>query len=370
MPELDRQATQVFAGKVVRKDLVRQIKVGANVPVYVLEYLLGKYCATDDPVAVEAGLRLVNSTLAESVIRPDEAMKAQSRVKERGEQTYIDKVLVRLEGTKYWAELVNFGHQFVHIPDTFVRQYERLLEGGVWAQVKVEFRGEEEVGGKVRPFFITELRPIQLAAFSFDDYCAARAKLPTEAWLDLLIRTLGFEPALFSRRVKLLMLMRLVPMVQRNFNLIELGPRGTGKSFVYRDLSPYAILVSGGKTTVANLFYNMSTRKVGLVGMWDVVAFDEVAGINFADNTAVQILKDYMESGSFSRGREEIVAEASMVFAGNINQSVEVLARTSTLFQPLPADLQDMAFIDRLHFYLPGWEMPKMRKSSSPNTTA
>ncbi len=361
MPELDRQATQVFAGKVVRKDLVRQIKVGANVPVYVLEYLLGKYCATDDPVAVEAGLRLVNSTLAESVIRPDEAMKAQSRVKERGEQTYIDKVLVRLEGTKYWAELVNFGHQFVHIPDTFVRQYERLLEGGVWAQVKVEFRGEEEVGGKVRPFFITELRPIQLAAFSFDDYCTARAKLTTEAWLDLLIRTLGFEPALFSRRVKLLMLMRLVPMVQRNFNLIELGPRGTGKSFVYRDLSPYAILVSGGKTTVANLFYNMSTRKVGLVGMWDVVAFDEVAGINFADNTAVQILKDYMESGSFSRGREEIVAEASMVFAGNINQSVEVLARTSTLFQPLPADLQDMAFIDRLHFYLPGWEMPKMR---------
>jgi len=361
MPELDRQATQVFAGKVVRKDLVRQIKVGANVPVYVLEYLLGKYCATDDPVAVEAGLRLVNSTLAESVIRPDEAMKAQSRVKERGEQTYIDKVLVRLEGTKYWAELVNFGHQFVHIPDTFVRQYERLLEGGVWAQVKVEFQGEEEVGGKVRPFFITELRPIQLAAFSFDEYCAARAKLTTAAWLDLLIRTLGFEPALFSRRVKLLMLMRLVPMVQRNFNLIELGPRGTGKSFVYRDLSPYAILVSGGKTTVANLFYNMSTRKVGLVGMWDVVAFDEVAGINFSDNTAVQILKDYMESGSFSRGREEIVAEASMVFAGNINQSVEVLTRTSTLFQPLPADLQDMAFIDRLHFYLPGWEMPKMR---------
>lgn len=361
MPELDRKVTRAFAGKVVRKDLVRQIKVGTNVPVYVLEYLLGKYCATDDPVAVEAGLRLVNSTLAESIIRPDEAMKAQSRVKERGEQTYVDKVLVRLDGTKYWAELVNFGHAFVHIPDTFVRQYERLLEGGVWAQVKVEFRGEEEVGGKVRPFFITELRPIQLASFDFEGYCAARATLTTDEWLDFLIRTIGFEPALFSRRVKLFMLMRLVPMVQRNFNLVELGPRGTGKSFVYRDLSPYSILVSGGKTTVANLFYNMSTRKVGLVGMWDVVAFDEVAGINFSDNTAVQILKDYMESGSFSRGREEIVAEASMVFAGNINQPVEVLTRTSTLFQPLPADLQDMAFIDRLHFYLPGWEMPKMR---------
>ncbi len=361
MPDLDRKVTRAFAGKVVRKDLVRQIKVGANVPVYVLEYLLGKYCATDDPAAVEAGLRLVNSTLAESIIRPDEAMKAQSRVKERGEQTYVDKVLVRLDGVKYWAELVNFGHAFVHIPDTFVRQYERLLEGGVWAQVKVEFRGEEEVGGKVRPFFITELRPIQLASFDFEGYCAARATLSTTEWLDFLIRTIGFEPALFSRRVKLFMLMRLVPMVQRNFNLIELGPRGTGKSFVYRDLSPYSILVSGGKTTVANLFYNMSTRKVGLVGMWDVVAFDEVAGINFSDNTAVQILKDYMESGSFSRGREEIVAEASMVFAGNINQPVETLVRTSTLFQPLPVDLQDMAFIDRLHFYLPGWEMPKMR---------
>jgi len=361
MPELDRKVTQIFAGKVVRKDLVRQVKVGANVPVYVLEYLLGKYCATDDPVAVEAGLRLVNSTLAESIIRPDEAMKAQSRVKERGEQTYIDKVLVRLNETKYWAELVNFGHRFIHIPDTFVRKYERLLEGGVWAQVTIEFRAEEEVGGKVRPFFITDLRPIQVAMFDFEDYCTSRAALTTDEWLDLLIRSIGFEPGLFSRRVKLYLLMRLVPMVQRNFNLVELGPRGTGKSFVYRDLSPYAILISGGKTTVANLFYNMSSRKVGLVGTWDVVAFDEVAGIQFSDSTALQILKDYMESGSFSRGREEIVAEAAMVFVGNINQPVETLVRTSTLFQPLPEALQDMAFIDRLHFYLPGWEMPKMR---------
>lgn len=361
MPELDKKVTQVFAGKVVRKDLVRQVKVGANVPTYVLEYLLGKYCATDDPVAVEAGLRMVNNTLADNIIRPDEAMKAQSRVKERGQQRYIDKVLVRLDGTKYWAEVVNFGHSFVHIPDTFVRRYERLLEGGVWAQVDIEFRGEEEVGGKVRPFFITDLKPIQVAAFSLDDYCAARTELTTDEWLDLLVRSIGFEPPQFSRRVKLLMLMRLVPMVQRNYNLVELGPRGTGKSFVYRDLSPYAILISGGKTTVANLFYNMSTRRVGLVGMWDVVAFDEVAGIRFSDKTAIQILKDYMESGSFSRGREELIAEASMVFAGNINQPVEVLVRTATLFQPLPEDMQDMALIDRLHFYLPGWEMPKMR---------
>ena len=359
--ELDRKLNDAFAGRVVRKDLVRQVKVGANAPTYVLEYLLGKYCATEDPVAVEAGLRLVNSTLAENIIRPDEAMKAQSRVKERGQQRYIDKVTVRLEGTKYWAEIVNFGQRFVHIPDTFVRQYERLLEGGVWAQVDVEFRGDEETEGKARPFFITDLKPIQLASFSLDDYRTRRQLLSTNEWLDVLVRTIGFEPAQFSRRVKLLMLMRLVPMVQRNYNLIELGPRGTGKSFVYRDLSPYAILVSGGRTTVANLFYNMSTHRVGLVGLWDVVAFDEVAGINFSDKTAVQILKDYMESGSFSRGREELVAEASMVFAGNINQPVEMLVRTSTLLQPLPEDMQDMAFIDRLHFYLPGWEMPKMR---------
>jgi ATP-dependent Lon protease len=310
---------------------------------------------------VEAGLRLVNTSLADNIIRPDEAMKAQSRVKERGSQRYIDKVLVRLDGSKYWAEIVNFGQAFVHIPDTFVRQYERLLEGGVWAQVDVEFRGEEEVSGKVRPFFITDLRPIQMASFSLDDYIAARRAFSTDEWLDFLLRTIGFEPAQFNRRVKLLFLTRLIPLVQRNFNLIELGPRGTGKSFVYRDLSPYAILVSGGKTTVANLFYNMSTRKVGLVGMWDTVAFDEVAGIQFSDKTAIQILKDYMESGSFSRGREELVAEASMVFAGNINQPVETLVRTSTLFQPLPDDMQDMALIDRLHFYLPGWEMPKMR---------
>lgn len=367
MPALDQKVTEIFAGRVVRKDLVRQVKVGANVPTYVLEYLLGKYCATNDPVAVEAGLRLVNSTLAESIIRPDEAMKAQSRVKENGEQRYIDKVLVRLDGAKYWAEIVNFGHRFIHIPDTFVRKYERLLEGGVWAQVSIEFRAEEEAGGKVRPFFITELKPIQLATFRLEDYLERRQAFTTDEWLDLLIRTIGLEPGHFSRRIKLLNLLRLVPMVQRNYNLIELGPRGTGKSYVYRDLTPYAILVSGGKTTVANLFYNMASRRVGLVGMWDVVAFDEVAGIHFSDKTAIQILKDYMESGSFSRGREEIVAEASMVFAGNINQPVEVLTRTGTLFQPLPEEMQDMALIDRLHFYLPGWEVPKMRNEFLTN---
>lgn len=360
MPELDAKATDIFAGRVVRKDLVRQVKVGANVPTYVLEYLLGKYCATDDPAAIEAGMRLVNSTLSESIIRPDEAMKAQSRVKEQGKQRYIDKVLVRLEGTKYWAELVNFGNRFIHIPDRVVREHERVLQGGVWAQVDLEFRGEEEVGGKARPFFITAFEPIQLAALSLEDFQERRAEFTTDEWTDFLIRSMGLEPSHFNRRVKLHMLLRMVPLVQRNFNLIELGPRGTGKSFVYRDLSPYAILISGGKTTVANLFYNMATRRIGLVGLWDTVAFDEVAGIKFDDKTAIQILKDYMESGSFSRGREELVAESSIVFAGNINQPVDVLVRAGTLFQPLPEDMQDMALIDRIHFYLPGWEMPKM----------
>lgn len=358
---LDQKSTQVFSGRVVRKDLVRRVKVGANVPVYVLEYLLGKYCATDDPVAIEAGLRLVDRTIAENIIRPDEAMKAQSRVKERGEMLFIDKVMVRLDGTKYWAEMVNFGHNYLHISDSVVRKYDRLLEGGVWAQVTVEYREDEEVGGKARPFVITELNPIQLASFDINDYVTRRSELSTDEWLDLMIRTIGMEPSQYERRAKLLMLIRLIPMVQRNYNLIELGPRGTGKSFVYRDLSPYSILVSGGKTTVPNLFYNMSTRKVGLVGMWDVVAFDEVAGIKFDDKSAIQILKDYMESGSFSRGREELVAEASIVFAGNLNQPVEVLARTSTLLQPLPDEMQDMALIDRIHYYLPGWELPKMR---------
>lgn len=361
---LDQKVAAVFPGKVVRKDLVRQIKVGANAPGYVLEYLLGKYCATDDPIAVAAGLRLVNATLADSTIRPDEAMKAQSRVKERGAQSFIDKVLVRLDGRKYWAQVVNFGNGFVHIPDELVRRYERLLEGGVWAQVDIEYRdeeAEESASAKIRPFYITDLRPIQVARFDLDEYRAGRQELDAHEWLDLLIRSIGLEPGEMSRRVKLLNLLRLIPMVQRNYNLVELGPRGTGKSFVYRDLTPYAILVSGGKTTVANLFYNMSTLRVGLVGLWDVVAFDEVAGIHFNDRTAIQILKDYMESGSFSRGREEIPAEASLVFAGNINQPVDVLARVGTLFQPLPEEMQDMALIDRFHYYLPGWEMPKMR---------
>jgi ATP-dependent Lon protease len=363
MSEIDLKAVQVFAGKVVRKDLVRRVKVGANVPVYVLEYLLGKYCATDDPAALEAGLRVVNSTLADNFVRPDEATKAQSRVKERGHYTFIDKIKVRLDETKYWAELVNFGHRFVQVPDPIVQKYERLLEGGLWAQVDIEYNETEQVGGKARPFFITDLKPIQLAAFDPQDYKRGRAAFTTSEWIDLLLRSIGFEPAAFAEnpRLKMVFLSRLIPLIERNYNLIELGPRGTGKSFVYREISPYTILISGGKTTVANLFYNMATLKMGLVGLWDVVAFDEVAGIQFEDRTAIQILKDYMEAGSFSRGRESLTAEASMVFVGNMNQPVELLVKTKHLFEPLPEAMQDMALIDRFHFYLPGWEVPKMQ---------
>ncbi|MCL4369646.1 MAG: protease Lon-related BREX system protein BrxL [Chloroflexi bacterium] len=359
---LDRKATDVFAGKVVRKDLVRKVKVGANVPVYVLEYLLGKYCATDDAAAIEAGLRLVNFTLAENFIRPDEANKAQFALKDKGRATLIDKVRVRALENRDWAELSNFGNRFLHVPDNLIRMYPRLLEGGVWAQVDLEYRPDEdsEKEGKSRPFYITDIRPIQLATFDLEEYIKGRSQFTTDEWIDLLVRSVGLEPTFFSRRLKLLFLTRLIPMVERNYNLVELGPRGTGKSFVYREVSPYSILVSGGKTTVANLFYNMASNKVGLVGLWDVVAFDEVAGIQFDDKTAVQILKDYMEAGSFSRGREEIVAEASMAFLGNINVAVDVLVKTGHLFQPLPDAMQDMALIDRFHFYLPGWEVPKM----------
>ncbi len=366
---VDTKATDVFAGRVVRKDLVRQVKVGANVPVYVLEFLLGQYCATDDPVAIEAGLHLVNTTLAQQFVRPDEANKVQALVKEKGTYTIIDKVKVRLLETqdKYWAELVNFNHRYVHVPERYVREYERLLEGGVWAEVKLEYVPEEQAGGLIRPFFIRELKPIQLATFDLEDYRRRRGEFTTEEWMDLIIRSVGLEPSGMDWRLKMHLLTRLVPMAERNLNIVELGPRGTGKSFVYREVTPYAILVSGGKTTVANMFYNMATRRIGLVGLWDAVAFDEVAGVRFNDTTALQILKDYMESGSFSRGREELVAEAGIVFLGNINVPLEMLLHTGHLFQPFPEEMQDMALLDRIHHYIPGWEIPKLQPESFTN---
>ena len=364
MIDLDPKTTDVFAGRVVRKDLVRKVKVGANVPVYVLEYLIGKYCATDDPMAVEAGLRMVNRTIAQNFIRPDEANKAQFELKDRGKATFIDKVRVRALEDKDWAEMANFGNRFLHVPDRLIRQYPRILELGVWAQVDLEYRPveDEEHGGKGRPFYITDIRPIQLASFDFEQYAEGRRHFTTDEWIDLIIRSVGLEPSFYDRRLKLLFLARLVPMAERNYNLVELGPRGTGKSFVYRETSPNSILISGGKTTVAQLFAHMGTGRIGLVGHWDVVAFDEVAGIQFADSTVIQIMKDYMESGSFARGREELPAEASMVFLGNINEPPERLARKGHLFVNLPDAMIDAAFLDRMHFYLPGWDAPKMEQ--------
>ena len=363
MSELDRKAASVFAGKVVRKDLVRKVKVGANVPVFVLEYLLGRYCATDDSMAIEAGLRVVNSTLAENFVRPDEANKAQSFVREKGKHTLIDKIKVRYlsHDDKYWAEFVNFGHKYVHIPERYIRQFDRLLMGGIWAQVDIRHEFDEEARGKRSPFWIDEMQPIQLASFDLEEYRQCRREFTTDEWIDLLIRTVGMEPSHFDRRLKLLFLIRLIPLCEQNYNLVELGPRGTGKSFAYQEISPYVILLTG-PTTVANLFYNLATGKMGLVGLWDAVAFDEVADLQNMQKEVVTTLKTYCESGTFARGKEALSGSASIALFGNTNQPVEVMVRSSHLFAPMPDVIrEDMAFLDRIHFYLPGWEVPKMR---------
>jgi ATP-dependent Lon protease len=363
MPQLDQKATSVFAGKVVRKDLVRKVKVGANVPVFVLEYLLGKYCATEDPAAIDAGLRVVNNTLSANFVRPDEANKAQSMVKDKGKHTFIDKVKVRYlaEDDKHWAELVNFGHKYVHIPEHYLRDYDRLLMGGIWAQVDIKHQYDEEQKGKKSPFWIEGLKPIQIATFDLDEYRSCRSQLSTEEWIDLLLRSIGLEPAHFQRRVKLLFLIRLLPLCEHNYNLVELGPRGTGKSYAYQELSPYTILLTG-PTTVANLFYNMASGKMGLVGIWDAIGFDEVADLQKMPKEVVTTLKTYCESGTFARGKDALSGMASLAMFGNTNQPVEVMVRSSHLFLPMPDVIrEDMAFLDRIHFYLPGWEIPKMR---------
>jgi ATP-dependent Lon protease len=363
MPELDRKLASVFAGKVVRKDLVRKIKVGANVPVFVLEYLLGKYCATDDPMAIEAGLRVVNTTISSNFVRPDEANKAQSMVKDKGKHTLIDKVKVRYlsDDDKYWAELLNFGHKFIHIPEHFVREYDRLLMGGVWAQVDIRHQYDEEAKGKRSPFWIESLKPIQIATFDLAEFQKCRREFSADEWVDILLRTVGLEPAHFERRLKLLFLLRLIPFCEGNYNLVELGPRGTGKSYAYQELSPYSILLTG-PTTVANLFYNMATNKIGLVGIWDAIAFDEVADLQNMPKEVVTTLKTYCESGMFARGKDSLTGRSSIAMFGNTNQPVDVMVRSSHLFVPMPDIIrEDMAFLDRIHYYIPGWEIPKMR---------
>lgn len=360
---LDKKVVDIFAGKVVRKDLVRMVKVGANVPVYVLEFLLGSYCATDDENAIKAGLNIVNSTLAENFVRPDEANKAQSFVREKGKHLLIDKIKVRYvsDDDKYWAELVNFGHKYVHIPEKFIKEYDRLLMGGIWAQITIRHSYDEEAKGKKSPFWIDDIIPIQLAHFDFEEYKEYRHNLTSDEWIDFLIRSIGLEPKYFNRRLKLLLLARLISFCENNYNLIELGPRGTGKTYGYQELSPYGILLTG-PTTVANLFYNMGTGKMGLVGLWDAIAFDEVADLQKMPKEIITMLKTYCESGTFARGKEALSAYASIAMFGNTNQPVEVMVRQSHLFIPLPEVIrEDMAFIDRLHYYIPGWELPKMR---------
>ncbi len=358
---LDSLLNQHFAGRVVRKDLTKLVKEGANVPVYVLEYLLGMYCASDDEQVIQEGLETVKNILSENYVRPDEAEKIKSKIREIGNFKIIDKVTVKLNEKLdvYEAILSNLGVKGVEVPNSTIKSYEKLLAGGIWCILTLEYFYEE--GQKTSPFLLRELKPIQMPNLDMDSVFEGRREFTEEEWLDALLRSTGLEPTLFEEDTKWHLLARLIPLVENNFNMCELGPRGTGKSHVYKEISPNSILVSGGQTTVANLFYNMSSRQVGLVGMWDVVAFDEVAGIRFKDKDGVQIMKDFMASGSFSRGRDLINANASMVFVGNINQSVDTLVKTSHLFAPFPEEMIDSAFFDRMHVYLPGWEIPKMR---------
>lgn len=360
---MDEKLRSLFAGKIVKKDLTKRIKEGANVPIYVLEYLLGMYCSTDDEIAIEEGVETVKNILAENYVRPDESQKIISKLRENGSYTIIDKVSVKLnyKTDTYEAEFSNLGIKGVPVSETYAANYERLLCGGIWCIVRLEYFYDEADKNRC-PFIINKLTPIQMPGLDIDEYKNARPYFSQDEWIDIILRSIGMEPSQFTKRVKWLHLARLIPLVENNFNLCELGPRSTGKSHVYKEISPNSILVSGGQTTVANLFYNMGNKTVGLVGMWDCVAFDEVAGITFKDKDGIQIMKDYMASGSFSRGKEEKNAYASMAFVGNINQSADVIMKTSNLFEPFPdAMANDTAFLDRMHCYVPGWEIPKYR---------
>lgn len=353
-----------FDGKIVRKDLTKKIKEGANVPVYVLEFLLGQYCSTDDDAAIERGVQSVKRILADNFVRPDEAEKIKSVLRKNGSHTVIDMITVKLDISRnvYYAEFSNLGLTKVPIEDEYPEKFDRLLCGGIWCIVQLDYEFIEEEKKNGTPIQIRKLTPIQMPHIDIDELKAGRKAFTQNEWMDVLLRSIGMEPDTLEYREKWLLLTRMIPLVENNFNLCELGPRSTGKSHLYKEISPNSILISGGQTTVANLFYNMGRKTVGLVGLWDCVAFDEVAGIHFKDNDGVQIMKDYMASGSFARGREEKAASASMVFVGNINQSVDVLLKTSSLFDPFPPEMgKDTAFLDRMHCYLPGWEIPKFR---------
>lgn len=363
MDKLDEKVLSLFPGKVVRKDLLGPLKGHLNVPAYVLEYLLGQYCSSSDEEVIQQGIQEVKRILSENYARPDQSEIVKARIKALGSHRVIDKVKVRLVETEdtYWAELMNIQLNYVNIDEDLVNRYEKLLAGGVWAIVDLSYDPELFSKGVLRPFLLKNLKPIQLVSRGLGELEEKRSKFTRDEWMNFLIRSLGLEPSSFSNRLKILLIARLIPLVENNYNLVELGPRGTGKSYVYRDISPYCILVSGGETTVPSLFVsNVGKGKIGLVGIWDTVAFDEVAGLTkLKDAQAVQVLKDYMESGSFSRGKEQINALASLVFIGNIDLDIENIMRSSHLFVPFPIEMQDAAFLDRFHAYLPGWEIPK-----------
>ncbi len=373
-----------FDGRIVRKDLTKKIKEGANVPVYVLEFLLGQYCSSDDEEVIEKGVQQVKRILADNFVRPDEAQKILSLLRSHGSYTIIDKITVQLDIKKncYEAEFSNLGLKGIPIEDEYPEKYDRLLCGGIWCIVQLSYESEElsdmltGLGFKSNKtkspspslIQIMKLTPIQMPHVDIDELKQGRKAFTQDEWMDVMLRSIGMEPDTLKQREKWLLLARMLPLVENNFNLCELGPRSTGKSHLYKEISPNSILVSGGQTTVANLFYNMGRKTVGLVGLWDCVAFDEVAGINFKDKDGIQIMKDYMASGSFARGKEEKAASASMVFVGNINQSVDVLLKTSSLFDPFPREMgTDTAFLDRIHCYIPGWEIPKFRPEHFTN---
>ncbi|CDC28979.1 putative uncharacterized protein [Firmicutes bacterium CAG:466] len=366
--EIKEKLRQYFDGKIVRKDLTKKIKEGANVPVYVLEFLLGQYCSSDDEEVIESGVQTVKRILADNFVRPDEAQKILSRLRQKGSHTVIDMITVHLDIKKncFFASFSNLGLTNVPIEDEYPEKYDRLLCGGIWCIVQLEYVDEDIPN--IYPINIRKLTPIQMPHVDIAELKQGRKAFSKEEWIDILLRSIGMEPDVLSKREKWLLLTRMLPLVENNFNLCELGPRSTGKSHLYKEISPNSILVSGGQTTVANLFYNMGRKTVGLVGLWDCVAFDEVAGIRFKDKDGIQIMKDYMASGSFARGKEEKAASASMVFVGNINQSVDVLLKTSSLFDPFPPEMgTDTAFLDRMHCYLPGWEIPKFRPEHFTN---
>lgn len=375
MDALDRKINEVFPGKVVRKDLTALLRRGANVPTFVLEYLLGMYCATDDETAIAEGVEKIRKILAENYVRPEESEKVKSLIRERGEYTVIDKVSAVLDEYKdiYVARFSNLEIEPFVLQSDYAVKYTKILMGGIWCIARIGYTYQQDSmedekkrrkkrGPEDSPFRILGLKPIQLPNLDAAEMIDKRKEFTTEEWIAMLLRSEGMEPDALSEKEKLHFIERMVPLAEHNCNLCELGPRGTGKSHLYKEISPYSILMSGGQTTTANLFYSMAAHRVGLVGHWDCVAFDEVAGMRFRDLDAIQIMKDYMASGSFARGRDMINADASMVFVGNINDSVQNLLKVAHLFEPFPPEFNnDSAFFDRIHYYLPGWEIPKMR---------